>query len=159
MTPIVEVTLEYKFFGHTSWNQLPISAIDYFDPNYTSDDVDIDIDDVALYDHAVDYLNTDCSLIANTRLTLLNNRECKKRTITETFWDGGTNRIIERKDEHHGVEIYWEMIIDSQVVGQRFAIEILRIGRKDGVVELFSHVVITTRPDGSQTETKIYPKD
>src|SRR5579875_1645867 len=152
MISSIKVALQYKLLGQQSWEEVPITAAEYFDANYTSEDERLDIDDVPLYDHAVEYLKVDNSLVENTRLTLIDNERDTKRIIVETFWNNGANRIIERRDYHHGLENYWEMIIDSQVIGDRSLNEIIRIGRKDGVIMLLSHVFIATAIDGSQTE-------
>jgi hypothetical protein len=155
----LEITLEYKLLGEENWRPFPISLGDYFDPDYPPDDGPPDVDDVALHDHAVEYLGIARSLVANTRLTLRDNRTSKKKTIVETFSNAGNNRIIERRDEHDGIEHYWEIIIDSQLQDQPVVCEIMRIGRKNSILILYSHVIIRTEADGSQSELKFYPRE
>jgi hypothetical protein len=155
----LEVMLEHKLLGQPSWRQLPITVGEYFDPDYASSDDELDIDDVPLHDHAVRYLDVSNSLVETTRLTLLDNKTCKKRTIVETFWNGGCNRIIERRDQFCGVEEYWEMIIDVQLTADPLTVEIMRVGRNAETMIIYSHSIITDNADGSQTEVKIYPKD
>jgi hypothetical protein len=159
MISSIEIRLEYRLLGRGDWDELPMTAADYFDTEYMSEENGLDIDDVPLHDHAIDYLDVDYSLVANTRLTIIDNKDGKRRIIVETFWHGGSNRIIERTDEHHGTEDYWEMIIDSQAVDEGRTNEIMRIGREDGIFVLLSHVFISTAADGSQTESKVYPID
>jgi hypothetical protein len=155
----IEVILEYRLLGESVWRRLPITPSEYFDADYISDDEELDIDDVPLYAHAVQYLNLDSSLVENTKLSLINSRAGKATTIIETFWNGGANRVIERKDVVHDREQYWELIIDSQIPGPVLTNDIMRIGRKEGVLVVLSHVMITTKVDGSQMELKIHPNE
>jgi hypothetical protein len=151
MNAQLEVVLEYRLRGEEQWRQFPITLSDYLDPDY-ADDEPVDIDSVELHAHAVDYLDIAPSLIENTRLTLRNNRTSEKRIIVETFWSGGDSRIIERRDEHDGSEKYWEMIVDSQLQKEPIITQIIRIGRKNGVLVLYSQSIIRMNADGSQTE-------
>lgn len=148
----LQIKLEYKVVGQSVWKTLPMTDRAYFDPSYMSEDEPADINDVALHDHAVDYLDVDGS-----QIVLTDPLKNEARTIIESFWNGGRNRIIERTDVRCGEVNYWEIITDCQVVGQPSTVEIMRIGKKEGVLVLYSHVFITDMADGSQTEVKIYP--
>jgi hypothetical protein len=157
----LEVLLDYKLVGHANWKRLPLTIEEYFDPKYVSNDEEADIDDVPLHDHAIEYLGLDRSLVENTRLTVVNNRDGKKRIIVETFWHGGANRIIERTDQYNGKEDYWELILDSQLpsICHARTTEIMRISRKEGILGLLSHVFITAGIDESESELQLYPRD
>src|SRR5262249_33848733 len=116
------------------------------------------LDSVPKYNHAVDYLDIDRRLIRNTIIKLRDSQTTATLTITETFWNEGKNRIIERTDTGPGGE-YWEVIVDTQAQDQSPIVEILRFGRQDGLITPWYHGFIARNQDGSETETKVYPKE
>ncbi len=157
MESSLQIKFEYKLLGQSVWKTLPMPDSVYFDPSYMSKDEPPEIEDVPLYDHAVEYLDVDPSLVENTRIILIDSLKDENRTINETFWNGGRNRIIERTDLRSGEVNYWELITDCHVVGRPSTVEIISMGKKEGVLVLYYHVFITDNADGSQTEFKVYP--
>jgi hypothetical protein len=143
----------------STWIARPITYEEYFDPRYREGLGQGDIDDVPHYDHAVEYLDVDISQIENTRITLLEEGSGLKRVITETFWNRGKNRVIERSDTGPVASSYWELILDCKVERLTSSCEILRIGRSDDVLAIYSHVYVEDHADGSQTEEMIYPDE
>lgn len=110
---------------------------------------------VPRHDHAVEYLPVALSQVRMTRLQLLNEAVGTRRSITESFWNDGKNRVIERLDS--GPVPYWEMIFDSLVSEEPKVREILRLVRQDDALTPVYHGFFQSNTDGSRTETKIFP--
>lgn len=149
--PPVEVSLEYQTTNEGTWQHLALTPEAYFElePNETPS-----LESVERHAHAIDYL--DPGLLATLRVTRLTLHEPKtgaRRTITETFWNGGKSRVIERIDT--GPRPYWEMIVDARISEHPPTSDLLRIVRHDGVPKLAYHALIRDNDDGSQTETRL----
>jgi len=146
----VQVTLKYKTLSNADWQFIELAAQEYFD---LEPDEEVEIDSIPEYNHAIDYLALDSSQIETTMLILTDEERQARRAITETFWNNGQNRLIERVDS--GSAPYWEMILEVQT-GQAPPIwEVLRVCREDGAMKPIYHAFIRDNHDGSQFETRI----
>lgn len=144
-----EITIEYKTTESTEWKILRLSPEEYFE---SEPDGGVTEDSIELHDHAVDYLDVDRQTLQVTRLTLSEAARGARRTITETFWNEGLSRIIERIDT--GPEPSSELIIDARFGDSPPTWDVLRVVREDGVLRPVHHGVIRENEDGSQTETR-----
>jgi hypothetical protein len=150
MATDTKVTIEFKLQGSEEWLSIPLSTDQYFDlepgerPSMNS---------VPDYVHAVQYLKVPRESVHMTRLTLEDSSDQARRFITETFWNQGENRVIERLDT--GTKPFWEMIVEVKVIESPPTWEILRLRRQDGIPLPSYHGFITNNEDGSQTEVKV----
>src|SRR5262245_39444008 len=154
----IDVTLEYKLIGQADWAAHPFQGEQYFDPDYLDPGEDPAIDDVPMYDRAIDYLSVPGSLVEKTRLKIRDLLRNEGRTIAETFWNGGRNVIVERTDYKSDEPSYWEVIIECQIADKPLTLEIIRIGRDEGVPCIYLHTYVTDQDDGSQTEQRVFPR-
>ncbi len=146
----VQVMLKYKTFSQADWQFIELAPQEYFDlePNE-----EVEIDSIPEYNHAIDYLALDSSEIETTVLILTDEEQQARRAITETFWNNGQNRLIERVDS--GCDPYWEMILEVQTAHTPPTWEVLRVCREDGAMKPIYHAFIRDNHDGSQLETRI----
>lgn len=106
---------------------------------------------VPIHDHAIDYLPEPAESIEWTRLVVDDQARNRHLEITETFWNGGLNRVIERLDS--GSDSYNEIILDMRAPGTSgTSQEIVRLVRRDGRLEPCYHGFLTLNEDGAETE-------
>lgn len=147
----VLVSIEYRTTGSTEWRSITLAPQEYFD---LDEDEAISWDCVPLYNHAIDYLKVEKPTVRNTRLTIVDAKFKITKQITETFWNSGKNRVVERIDT--GPEIdYWELIVELMVSETPVTWEILRLDRLEGVVVPNYHGIIQRKDDGSEIETRV----
>lgn len=146
----VQIMLKYKTLSHGDWQFVELAAQDYFD---LEPDEEVEIDSIPEYNHAIDYLALDSSQIETTMLILTDEERQAHRAITETFWNNGQNRLIERVDS--GSDPYWEMILEVRTGQTPSTWEVLRVCREDGAMKPIYHAFIKDNHDGSQLETRI----
>lgn len=142
------ITLEYRSADSAAWRSVQLQPEQYFEllPGETPG-----IGGVARHAHGIDYLAADARPVRATRLTLVDRSCGDERVITETFWNEGRNRAIERTDR--GLRPDWELILAFESDG---AIEeIVRIGRADGIPVPLYHGFMRPNGDGSFTEKKV----
>lgn len=147
----VQVTLKYKTLSsNADWQFVELAPQEYFD---LEPDEAVEIDSIPEYNHAIDYLGLDSSEIDTTVLILTDEEREARRAITETFWNNGQNRLIERVDS--GRDPYWEMILEVQTSNIPPTWEVLRVCREDGAMKPIYHAFIRDNHDGSQIETRV----
>lgn len=144
------ITLEYQRIDGPSWQRMELDAASYFD--LEAGDVP-SIRGLARHDHAIDYLAVEASQLRATRLTIVDSALPVERIVTETFWNGGRSRAIERVDR--GDDPYWELILDFQSNTASPNREIVRLGRKDGVLIPFYHGYFQENVDGTYPEIQL----
>ncbi len=150
----LEVFIDYKRLGSDEWLRMTIPPHEYFDPHEEI----LGMDSVPRHNHAIDYLKGIPKVcVEATRLTIADTKVGKSGTITETFWNGGENRVIERRDLFGQDD--WELIIDVVVTDDPYVSECLRIGRVRGTIQVLSHVFIERRTDGSEKERVMYSRE
>lgn len=145
----ISIKLEYMLLDSNIWASVTLLPEEYFD---LDPDEEITLDCVPKYNHAIDYL--DCDKVCNTRLEISDLSTKATRGITETFWNDGKNRIIERIDKGSGLD-YNEMILEITVSESPLTWEIVRLHRQDGLLIPNYHGYITKNADGSETEIKV----
>ncbi|MEO8938416.1 MAG: hypothetical protein ABI277_02150 [Burkholderiaceae bacterium] len=147
------ITLEYQRIDASLWQRIELDAASYFD---------LEVGDVpsirglARHDHAIDYLAVEASQLQATRLTIVDSALAAERIVTETFWNGGRSRAIERVDS--GDDPYWELILDFQPNIASPNREIVRLGRKDGVLIPYYHGYFQKNVDGTYPEIQLNVK-
>jgi hypothetical protein len=146
----MEIILEYKLQTSEGWKSVRLSPDQYFDLEPGEQPK---VDSVARYNHGIDYLNFVPQDIRMTRLRIKDDMRQSTLTICETFWNNGQNRVIERRD--HGAGEYWEMIVEIRISEVPTTWEILRLGRREGILIPWYHGRIRRNSDGSETETKV----
>ncbi|MGB0386415.1 MAG: hypothetical protein ACPGWR_16515 [Ardenticatenaceae bacterium] len=146
----VQITLKYKTVTNPDWLFLDLAPQEYFD---LEPEEEVEIDSIPEYNHAIDYLALDSREIDTTVLILTDEEQETRRAITETFWNHGQNRLIERVDS--GTNPYWEMILEVQTGQTPPTWEVLRVCREDGAMKPIYHAFIRDNHDGSQIETRI----
>lgn len=152
----VHISIEYKLINSSQSHVVKLLPEDYFD---LDPDEEIEWNCVPEYDHAIDYLDIDKTSILCTKISIIDSEAKITKIITETFWNQGENRIIERIDSGTAVS-YWLMIIDIKLQDNPLIYEILRFERdEENLPKLCSHVLIKENEDGWQEEKEIYPGD
>ena len=147
----VSITIEYQILGSTKWESVELSPEDYFD---LDEGEEIVWDSVPMRNHAADYLGVDKSKIGSTKLKITDSSTQVTKLITETFWNNGKNRVIERTDTGPGIE-YWELILEGIVSEQPVIWEVLRLDKLKGILTPSYHGFLQLNDDGSETETRV----
>jgi hypothetical protein len=143
----------YRSSRNAEWSQIELTPQEYFDPDL---DKPLDIDSVPRHDHALAYLNAESSKqITLTRMIVENRSQQKQREIATTYWNEGKNWAAEVKEIHNGNLAYWELILNTLVSDNPEVWEVLRLGREDGLLTVYSHSVIERRSDGSELDNPI----
>ena len=150
----IQIELDYKLVDSKEWKSIDLEPENYFD--LESDKI-VSLDSMPFYDHAIEYLVQDLgiqkeSAIA-TKLHLYDKSTKQERLITESFWNYGRNRLIERQDM--GDQPYSEIILEMLVSEVPEVWEVLRCDRLSGVLSPSYHAKIQEREDGSQVEHHI----
>ena len=149
----ITITIEYKLINSTEWHLVEFSSDEYFD---LEPDEKVEWDCVPLYNHGIDYLDIDKTLVQYTKITIIDLDAKVTNIATETFWNQGNNRITENTVS--GAYSWWETIIDIKIQKYPPTWEILRYTKENNLPKLSYHGLITDNDDGSQEEQKIYPK-
>lgn len=135
----VRIFLEYKLINSSQWHCVEMSPEDYFD---LDPDEEIEWNCIPEYEHGIDYLNIDRASILSTKITIIDPKVEVTKIITETFWNQGQNRIIERIDR--GTEVsYFLTIVDIKLQDDPPIYEILRFERdEENLPKICSYVLI-----------------
>ncbi len=148
----ISVTINYKLAGSAEWKSINLLPEEYFD---LDEGEKIAWDSVPIHNHAKDYLNIgNLNEVLHTKLEIVDALTRVTKLITETFWNDGRNRAIERSDTGPGVD-YWELIIEVMIGETPLVWEILRLDRVDGVLVPNYHGLIQRNEDGSEIETRV----
>jgi hypothetical protein len=146
----MKIIIEYRIVGSDAWESIELMPDEYFD---LAAGEQAKIGSVPRYNHGIDYLAFAAQDLRMTRITVRDDAQHSVRVICETFWNNGENRLIERTDR--GAKEYWEMIVSTKLRDAPLTSEILRIGRRDGMLIPWYHGYIRRNSDGSETETKV----
>jgi hypothetical protein len=154
----MEITIDYKLLTKPEWLHVTLLAEEYFDFHYLDEGELLDIDSISKYDYAFEYINgiSRCD-VEITKLNISDHFSGKSLTITERFWNGGENQVIERSDSYSAPGGYWELIIDVLVSKTPQVNEILRLGRVSGVITVYLHSFIDRLADGTERIRTVYP--
>jgi hypothetical protein len=154
MNARISISIRYKLVDHSTWQTTDFRPEVFFDldPGEPAE-----IDSVPKHDHAIDYIDVDPGKIQHTVLAITNTETRASRTISETFWNGGKNRIIETNDKGGATPANSELIVETAVKDQPLVTEIVRASKQQGPWALAYHVFIMRNPDGTEMETKVYP--
>ncbi|KAF3888121.1 MULTISPECIES: hypothetical protein [Nostocales] len=153
----LEIFIDYKIANEPQWHTVEMSPEEYFDLNLLDEDEELVWNSVPEYNHAIEYLDVEPSLVSHTRLRIKDSTIQKFLTITTTFWHHGQNFIIERSDKESGEpEI---VIINTKLQEAPTVWEIMKFHKKNDLTELEFHTFIRDNEDGSQTEKKIFPDE
>ncbi len=148
----IEIFIDYRMHGSSEWETVEFTPEEYYDHSYYEDDDDpIEWDSVPEWDDAIEYLDVDPVLIANTRLRIRDIELGITRTITTTFWNYGHNYITERVDKGSEV-IGYVMVLSTRLQDSPVIWEIMRFRRKNDVLEMEFHSFIQDNEDGSQSD-------
>jgi hypothetical protein len=147
----IQITIEYKKVGDTEWTVRHLTPDEYFEVSPDGDP--ITVDSVPRHDHGIDYLGLEPRDVHAVRLIISGLSTGSGRTIAETFWNKGRCRAIERVDT--GSEPYWELMVESRISDAPPSWDILRVVRREGVLEPVYHGIIRENDDGSQEEKSL----
>ena len=147
----ITITIEYKFRNSEQWHSVEFSPDEYFDLDPGEK---VEWDCIPFYNHTIDYLDIDKSLVQYTRSTIVDIEANVTRIFTETFWNQGENRITESSIS--GSSSWWETIIEIKLDENPSTWEILRYTKKNNLPKLSYHGLIKDKDDGSQEEKIIY---
>jgi hypothetical protein len=151
----IRITLEYKLVDCDKWKSIILSPENYFD--LESDEL-VGLNSLPFYNHAIDLITHDFSIqkesILATKIHLLDEASKQERFITESFWNYGRNRLIERSDR--GDVPYTEIILEMLVSEVPEVWEILRCDRLSGILTPSYHAKIQEHENGAQTESQIH---
>ncbi|MBD2486471.1 hypothetical protein [Aulosira sp. FACHB-615] len=154
----LNIFIDYKLINDLQWHIVEMSPEEYFDTSLLEEGEQLIWNSIPEYNHAIEYLNIDPSLVSDTRIRVQDSESLKTLTITTTFWNNGNNFIIERIDNALDKAKY-VMIIQTKLQEDPTIWEIMRFKKKSDVLELEFHTFIRENEDGSQTEKKIFPKE
>lgn len=142
----ISIVMQYRQSSDKCWTTRRLTPPEYFDLDASEI---ADLDSVPHHNHACDYLPIPLNELAETKI-ILTEGTAKKRSIFETFWGDGRHRLIERIDE--GPEPYRELILSTEVQSDPCRYEILRMVDQASRMNVTSHVIIETLPDGTERE-------
>ena len=148
----LQITLLFRKAVQTTWHEKGLSVEEYFDLDAGEQ---ADMNSVPRHNHALDYIGLSASEMQNTRLEIVDHTSQSRRVITETFWNAGNNRVIERVD-NLADSSYWELIVESKIE-EPDVWEILRFGRQEDVVVPLYQGFFVDHDDGTEKEIKIHP--
>lgn len=155
----IEIFIDYRMHGSSEWETVEFTPEEYYDHSYYEDDNDpVEWDSVPEWDEAIEYLDVDPVLVANTRLRICDTELGATRTITTIFWNYGRNQIVERIDKEPEGSDY-AMIQSVRLQDNPVIWEIMRFKRRDDVLEMEFHSFIQDNEDGSQSEKKVFPAE
>ncbi|MBD2457444.1 hypothetical protein H6G80_25620 [Nostoc sp. FACHB-87] len=154
----LNIFIDYKLINDLQWHIVEMSPEEYFDTSLLEEGEQLIWNSIPEYNHAIEYLNIDPSLVSDTRIRVQDSESLKTLTIITTFWNNGNNFIIERIDNALDKAKY-VMIIQTKLQEDPTIWEIMRFKKKSDVLELEFHTFIRENEDGSQTEKKIFPKE
>ena len=150
----IRINLGYRLVDSQEWKSIDLEPESYFDLD--SGEL-VTLDSIPFYDHAIEYLVEDLEIqkesVMATKICLYDKSTKKERLITESFWNYGRNRLIERQDV--GDQPYSEIILEMLVSQVPEVWEVLRCDRLSGVLSPSYHAKIQDREDGSQVEQHI----
>jgi len=146
----IDITIECEFLRPDTKRLLHLDAREYYELE-TDEPADIE-NSSPLHAHAVEYLGISTANVERTQITITDTDSNKTSIIDEKFWNSGRNRIIERRDNFGDSSDYWELIMDIATHDSPGVFEVLRLGRKDGFIEVLSHVFVERLADGTETE-------
>jgi hypothetical protein len=150
----IRINLDYRLVDSKEWKSIDLEPESYFD--LESGEL-VNLDSIPFYDHAVEYLVEDLAIqkesVIATKIHLYDKSTKQERLITESFWNYGRNRLIERQDI--GDQPYSEIILEMLVSEVPEVWEVLRCYRLSGVLSPSYHAKIQDREDGSQVEQHI----
>jgi hypothetical protein len=154
MNAHIAISITYKPIDRPAWQTMHFTPETFFDldPGERAE-----IDSVPRHSHAIDYIGAEPGEIQHTVLAITNVETGAGRRISETFWNGGKNRIIETHEKEKGVAGTSELIVETAVSDQPQVTEIVRASRQEGPWALAYHVFIRKNPDGTEMEEKVYP--
>ena len=105
------INLDYRLIDGKEWKSINLEPESYFD--LESDEL-VTLDSIPFYDHAIEYLVEDLEIqkesVMATKIRLYDKSTMQERLITESFWNYGRNRLIERQDI--GDRPYSEIILE-----------------------------------------------
>lgn len=148
------INLDYRLIDGKEWKSINLEPESYFD--LESDEL-VTLDSIPFYDHAIEYLVEDLEIqkesVMATKIRLYDKSTMQERLITESFWNYGRNRLIERQDI--GDRPYSEIILEMLVSEVPEVWEVLRCDRLSGMLSPSYHAKIQDREDGSQVEHRV----
>jgi hypothetical protein len=150
-TTDISITINYQLFGSKEWVSVGLLPGEYFD---LDEGEEIVWDCVPLHNHAIEYLNIDNLNIRSTKLNIRDSQAQVTRLITETFWNNGKNRAMERFDTGPGIND-WELVLKIRISDMPLIWEILRLDKMEGILIPNYHGFIQRNEDGSETEIKV----
>lgn len=151
----VSIRLMFRLLGSGTWESISLSPEEYFERD---EPAPMGMDALPRFNHAVEYLNVERSMVSHTKLMLCDAATQQTRTITEVFWNRGRNRFIERTDSGmpaRGRVLVYEMLrSDSPETW-----DVVRLEGQDESLEVISHAIITANENASESMVSVYPRD
>lgn len=144
------ITIRYKLVDRTEWNILELKPSEYFDLDPGEEP---DLDSVPLLDRAVTYLGLEPATVQFTIISLEKRSTGQSKLISESFWNNGRNSLAEVGECGQSTQL----ILENFLTEEPPTWEILRTERNNELWQVTYHGVICQNPDGSQSETKVYP--
>ena len=150
----IRIKLGYKLLDSKEWKSIDFLPESYFD---LEPDEIMNLDSNPFYNHAIEYPVEDLEVqkesVMATKVHLYDESTKQERLITESFWNYGHNRLIERQDI--GDQPYSEIILEMLVSEVPEVWEVLRCDRLSGALSPSYHAKIQDCEDGSQVEQHV----
>jgi len=147
----VSILIEYReACGNDKWHRLTLRPEEYFD---LDDGESPAVGSVPRHDHAIEYLSVDPEAVSATKAVVSDGMN--SRTILESYWHQGQNRIIERRDRTPTTE-YWELILEIRLSDIPPKWRVLRFTRADDVPSVVFDVLVERNVRGEEVETSLF---
>ncbi len=150
------VWIEYKLVDNVDWKKIELTPDEYFDPLDEEDDVnsngsieEYDFDSVPKYFHAIDYIGCNIWDVEHTKVTILDISKQIKHIQSETFWNGGQNRIILTQTSVPGVS-HCEIMVETLIQETPKTIQQVTLKIEDNIPKYQTQIVIKRNEDGSE---------
>lgn len=148
---IVCVSLSFKLICSDEWQNISLSASDYF---YREEDI-TNIDAIPKHNHAWGYLNgINKEKLSQTKLQLLNRNTGDRIVITEVLWNALEDILIERIDEGPNRRQH-TIIYTSSVKKNPYTYQVIRLEKENDMFVPFSHYLVEVSDDGSESSTSL----
>ena len=154
---MLTITIDFKLINGTDLHTLALSANEYFDSDSRFLVDNFSPTSIPKYFHAIDYLEYQPNQVQYTLLKISDESRGTSRLVSETFWNNGKNRLIQRHDITPS-EKDELIIIDIETNENPEIKQILRFGAEDKLLKLEAHAIVQKNRNGSFKEKFVFPK-
>ncbi|MBD2768906.1 hypothetical protein IC235_13510 [Hymenobacter sp. BT664] len=159
MKEILLVEIEYKMLNTRNWAKIKLTPDEYFEKIITDEDINLnserlnveyDFDSVPKYFHAVEYIGCKLSEIEHTKLLIVGPSKNITLIRSETFWNGGSNRLI--STQYLGVEKpSHEILVETVINNIPLTVQQVSFLLEENLPKCPHQLLIQCHEDGSES--------